>query len=298
MEELFLEPKPIEVFEYPNQVSKIIWDINPSNLAESSSQIVNLITGKKISIQMVLFLIDNISTLRVKYISSYTGLYQRILNEFSCIVKPMNGKLATLLFNKGFKFDNFKPQMNEEEIINLYDKESPLYYIAWDKIDELKTKFPTLEINPENANIITPLDCACKFGSELCFNYLRNEGAIYTEESAKYALQAGNQNIFSQMVDDSQSFDNMINIALIYRNYEIAEYLQINFKQDHESIAEYMYYGVFEVASFLFNHEFDINKIFRVLLQIISFLALQHSLSFCIVLLLYIFIIALSHYLY
>lgn len=247
---------------------------------------------------MVLFLIDNISTLRVKYISSYTGLYQRILNEFSCIVKPMNGKLATLLFNKGFKFDNFKPQMNEEEIINLYDKESPLYYIAWDKIDELKTKFPTLEINPENVNIITPLDCACKFGSELCFNYLRNEGAIYTEESAKYALQAGNQNIFSQMVDDSQSFDNMINIALIYRNYEIAEYLQINFKQDHKSIAEYMYYGVFEVASFLLNHEFDINKIFRVLLQIISFLALQHSLSFCIVLLLYIFIIALSHYLY
>ncbi|EAX99567.1 hypothetical protein TVAG_104480 [Trichomonas vaginalis G3] len=148
----------------------------------------------------------------------------------------------------------------EEQILNLYSTESPLYYIAWYKVDDLKSKFPNLDIKEKIDYEITPLDCAIKYGSELCFNYLKNLGAQYTSESEKYAVQGGNKNIFMQMIEDGKSFDKMINTALDYRNYEIAEYLKSNFGQSPHSIAESMLFGNFDVASYLLSNGEDINE--------------------------------------
>ncbi|EAX97307.1 hypothetical protein TVAG_123570 [Trichomonas vaginalis G3] len=149
----------------------------------------------------------------------------------------------------------------KEEILNLYSTETPLYYIQWDKVDDLKSKFPNLDIKKE-INKITPLDCSIKYGSELCFNYFKNLGALYTNYSEKYAVQGGNSSIFMQMIEDGKSFDNMINTALDYRNYEIAEYLKSNFGQTFDSIAESMYFGNYDVASYLLSNGEDINKIY------------------------------------
>ncbi|EAX87628.1 hypothetical protein TVAG_313310 [Trichomonas vaginalis G3] len=207
---------------------------------------------------MSLYLIDIFPQMRDKDIKLFTELYQKISNEFSCISKPKNEKLTTLLHYKGFKFENFEPKMTEEEILNLYSTESPLYYIAWDKVDELESKFSNLDID-QKINEITPLDCAIKYGSELCFNYLKILGAKYTFESGKYAVQAGNKNIFMQMIAEGNSFNNMISTALDYHNYEIAEYFKSNFGQTNYSIAESMHFGNYEVASYLLTHGGIIN---------------------------------------
>ncbi|EAY19709.1 hypothetical protein TVAG_433050 [Trichomonas vaginalis G3] len=196
---------PIKVFEYPNQASKIIWSVNSNNIIQISSQIIELITASKITIQMALYLIDIFSQFRVKDIKLFSELYQKISNKFSCIIQPKNEKLATLLHYKGFKFENFEPEMKEAEILNLYPPKSALYYIAWDKVDDLKSKFPNLDINKE-INKITPLDCSIKFGSELCFNYLKNIGAKYTDKSEYYAAQGGNKEIFMHMIEEGKSF--------------------------------------------------------------------------------------------
>ncbi|EAY07741.1 hypothetical protein TVAG_118220 [Trichomonas vaginalis G3] len=156
----FSDIKTIEAFEYPNQASKKIWSINSNNILHISSQIIELITNNKISIQLSLHLIDIISQLRDKDIKLFAELYEKILNEFSCIIKPENAKLTTLLHYKGFKFEFFKPTKKEEEILNLYPTESPLYYIAWDKVDDLKSKFPNIEID-QKINEITPFDYYC-----------------------------------------------------------------------------------------------------------------------------------------
>ncbi|EAY15969.1 hypothetical protein TVAG_262190 [Trichomonas vaginalis G3] len=264
---IYSDLKPIKVFEYSDQASKIIWAVNPNNILQTSSQIIELITAYKITIQMALYLIDIISQVRVKDIKLFTELYQKILNEFSCIIKPENEKLVTLLYYRGFKFENFEPEMKEEEILNLYSTESPLYYIAWDKIDDLKSKFPNLDINQES-NKITPLDCSIKYGSELCFNYLKNLGAQYTNKSEKYAVQGGNKNIFMEMIEEGKSFDNMINTALDYRHYEIAEYLKTNFEQTPNSIAESMYFGNYDIASYLLTNGGNINSIYNQFLSI------------------------------
>ncbi|EAY02080.1 hypothetical protein TVAG_485150 [Trichomonas vaginalis G3] len=276
---VFRDIKPIEVFEYPNQASKIIWSVNSNNILQISSQIIEFITNNKISIQMSLRLIDGISLVRVKDIKILTELYQKILNEFSCIIKPNNEKLATLLHYKGFKFENFEPKMKEEEIMNLYSTESPLYYIAWDKVDDLKSKFPNLDINNVIDHKIIPLDCAIKYGSELCFNFFKNLGAEYTNESEKYAVQGGNENIFMQMIEDGKSFNNMISTALDYRNYEIAEYLKSNFAQTPDSIAESMYFVNYDVASYLLTNGEDINKCYILFLFLFN-IDLLDSLSF------------------
>ncbi|EAX85906.1 hypothetical protein TVAG_438680 [Trichomonas vaginalis G3] len=214
---------------------------------------------------MSLRLIDGISLVRVKDIKLFTELYQKISNEFSYINKPINKKLAALLHYKGFKFENFKPKKKEEEILNLYPTESPLYYIAWDKVDEFKSKFPNLDIN-KKIHYITPLDCAIKYGSELCFNYLKNLGAKYTYDSEKYVVKGGNNNIFMQMIEDGKSFYKMINTALDYHHYEIANYLKSNFGQTFDSITESMYFGNYEIASFLLSNGEDINKIYNLFL--------------------------------
>ena len=39
--------KPIEVCEYPNRVSKMIWSVNSNNILQASSQIIEFITNKK-----------------------------------------------------------------------------------------------------------------------------------------------------------------------------------------------------------------------------------------------------------
>ncbi|EAY14112.1 hypothetical protein TVAG_351600 [Trichomonas vaginalis G3] len=177
------------------------------------------------------------------------------------MIKPKNDKLASLLHYKGFRFENFRPYKKEEEILNLYSIESPLYYIAWDKVDDLKRKFPNLDIN-KNIDEFTPLDCALNYGSELCFNYLKNLGAEYTNNSEKYAVQGGNESIFMHMIEEGKSFDKMINIALRYRHNEIAEYLQSNFGQTPDSIAQSMYFGNYDVASYLLSNGANINDIY------------------------------------
>ncbi|EAY09503.1 hypothetical protein TVAG_102520 [Trichomonas vaginalis G3] len=159
--------------------------------------------------------------------------------------------------------------MKEKEILNLYSTESPLYYIEWDKVNDLKSKFPNLDINREIKNI-TPLDCSIKYGSELCFNYLKNLGAKYAKYSEKYAVQGGNKIIFMQMIEEGKSFDNMINTALDYRNYEIAEYLQSNLGQTFDSIAESMHFGNYHIASYLLTNGEDINKIYNFFLFIFN----------------------------
>ncbi|EAY19285.1 hypothetical protein TVAG_451990 [Trichomonas vaginalis G3] len=258
----YIDLKPINVFEYPDQASKIIWGVNCNNIIQISSQIIELITNNKIPIQMALYIIDIFSQIRIKEIKLFSELYQKILNAFSYIYKPQNNKLATLLHYQGFKFENFEPEIEEDEILNLYSTKSPLYYIAWDKVDDLKCKFPNLDIN-QNTNDITPLDCAIKYGSELCFNYLKNLGAQYTYYSEEYAVQGENENIFMQMIEDGKSFDNMINTALNYRNYEIAEYLKSNLRQTPYSIAESMYFCNYSVTSCLISNGADINKIYN-----------------------------------
>ncbi|EAY01557.1 hypothetical protein TVAG_217950 [Trichomonas vaginalis G3] len=211
----FKDIKPIKVFEYPSQASKIILGVDSNNILQISSQIIELITNNKISIQMALYLINVFSQIRVKEIKLYTELYLNISNKFSCIIQPKYLKLATLLYYKGLKFENFEPQITEEEIMNLYSTESPLYYIAWDKVDDLKSKFPKLDVDKE-IDDITPLDCALRYGSELCFNYLKNLGAKYTRDSEEYAVIGGNKDIFMQTIEDGKSFDKMINRALDY----------------------------------------------------------------------------------
>ncbi|EAY11498.1 hypothetical protein TVAG_248650 [Trichomonas vaginalis G3] len=175
--------------------------------------------------------------------------------------RPKNYKLTSFLYYKGIKFEDSEPYYSEERIQNLYETDSPLYYIAWDKIDELKSKFPKLKVNKKIDFEITPLDCAIKYGSELCFNYLKNQGGEYTEKSAEYAIKGGNINIFEQMIENGQSFDGMINTALIYHHYKIAEYLHTNFGQIPNSPAKFMYYGSYDVVSYLPSNGADINDI-------------------------------------
>ncbi|EAX91555.1 hypothetical protein TVAG_410680 [Trichomonas vaginalis G3] len=256
----FNDIKPIEIFEYPSQASKHIWNLNSNNILQTSSQIIEFIKSNKIPIQMTLHMIDIFSQIREKDIKLFTELYKKILNEFSCLIKPKNEKLATLLYYKCFNFEIFKPEI-EEEIVNLYSTESPLYYIAWDNIDDLKSKFPNLDINKMIKNI-TPLNCAIKYGSELCFNYLKNLGAKYTEYSEINAVQGGNTNIFMEMIEDGKSFDNMIDTALDYHNYEIANYLKSNFGQTFDSIAESMHFGNYDISSYLLSNGGNINKIY------------------------------------
>ncbi|EAY13128.1 hypothetical protein TVAG_444110 [Trichomonas vaginalis G3] len=220
---------PVEEFKYPNQASKMIWQVNSNNILQISSQIIELIKANKINIEMAFYLIDVFSEIREKDIKLFAELYQTISNAFSRIIKPENNKFTDLLCYKGIKFEKYEPYLEEEDkILNFYETDSPLYYMAWDKIDELKRKFPNLDVN-DKTDLITSFDCAIKFGSELCYNYMKNKGGRYTENSAKYAAEGGNIAIFEQMIEDGQSFDDTIDTALIYRNYEIANYLHTNY---------------------------------------------------------------------
>ncbi|EAY04329.1 hypothetical protein TVAG_069780 [Trichomonas vaginalis G3] len=276
----FNDMKPIEVFKYPSQTSKIICDVNTNNLLQISSQIIDLVKTNKVTIQMVLYLIDAFSQIRVKEVKLFTELYLKLSNEFSCIIQPRNEKLAALLHYQGLKFENFEPKKKEEEILNIYSTESPLYYIVCDKVDDLKSKFPDLDLKQMYAKELTSFDCAIKYGSELCFNYLKNLGAKYTDYSVKYAVQGGNQNIFMQMIEDGKSFHNMINTALIYRHYEIAEYLKTNFEQTPSltKITKSMYFGNYDVVSYLISNGADINELY-IFLHVIFINALYYLLS-------------------
>ncbi|EAY10449.1 hypothetical protein TVAG_271400 [Trichomonas vaginalis G3] len=258
----------LKEFKYPNQASKIIWNINTNNITESTKQIIELTKIQKIHVKMALYLIDTISTLRVKNIAEYAKFYQDISKEFSLIIKPENEDLATLLSYKGFNFKDFKPYKTEEDILNIYEIGSLLYFIAWDKIDDLKSEFPNLDAN-EKCHDLTPLECACKFGSELCFKYLKNQGAKYTENTAKFASKGGNKKIFSQMLNDGQSFNGLIDIALIHRNYELVNYLSTRFDQHPSSeIAKFLYYGNFDTASYLMQNGNSVNNKFILFLLI------------------------------
>ena len=70
----FIDIKIIEVFNYLSQASKFIWSVNSNNILQISSQIIEFITNSKISIQMALYLIDNLSQIRAKEIKLFSEL--------------------------------------------------------------------------------------------------------------------------------------------------------------------------------------------------------------------------------
>ncbi|EAY12973.1 hypothetical protein TVAG_405190 [Trichomonas vaginalis G3] len=265
IEPSFSNLKPLKMFEYPNQASNMIWDVNPDNFLQITSQIVKLIKTNKITVELAFYLVDVFSSIRFKDIKLLADLYQSISIEFSHItIKPRNERLTTLLYYKGMRFEKFEPEMKEEDILNIFPTNSISHYVAWDKIDELKNKFPT--INPQYVNQkMFPLDCAIKFGSELCFNYLRNIGAKYTKDSEKFAVQGGNEYIFNQMIEDGKTFDGLINMALKYHNYQIADYLKTEFGQKPNSVAQSMLYGNYGVASYLLSKGSYSNEYYGIL---------------------------------
>ena len=67
------------------------------------------------------------------------------------------------------------------------------------------------------------------------------------------------------MIEDGRKFDRMINIALGNRHYDIAEYLKSNLGQFPDALAEILYYGNYDVASYLLSKGADINKKFNFL---------------------------------
>ncbi|EAY22591.1 hypothetical protein TVAG_036160 [Trichomonas vaginalis G3] len=62
------------------------------------------------------------------------------------------------------------------------------------------------------------------------------------------------------MIEDGQSFNDLIDTAFEYHNYEIAEYLKSNCGQTFDSIAESMLFGNYDVASCLISNGADINQ--------------------------------------
>lgn len=106
--------------------------------------------------------------------SMYADIYGQILTKFKLNYLPENENIATILCSKGFKFSNFEPSIDLESLINLYKKESPFDLICNDKIDELQSKYPNLDVNMTE-NKLSLIDCACRHGSEKCFNFLRDK---------------------------------------------------------------------------------------------------------------------------
>lgn len=96
----------------------------------------------------------------------------------------------------------------------------------------------------------------------------KNIGANFTENTSIYAVQSGNNNIFSQMIEDGQSFDDLIDTLLIFHNYELAEYLKTNLGQVPNSLAENLLFGNFETATYLLRNGADINNICIIILSI------------------------------
>ncbi|EAY17332.1 hypothetical protein TVAG_266950 [Trichomonas vaginalis G3] len=261
----FSNAELLDIFVIPNQASKIIWDVNSNNIKQISSQIICLVKNNKINIQMIHYLIDKFSEMREKDIEIFAELYQGITNEIPYNIKPTNKRLADLLYYKGHRYSNdkdFSPKKTEEEALYIYSTESPLYCIAWDDINGLKSKFPDSSIEKLIWYKMHPIDYAIKYGSELCFNYLKNLGAKYHKKSAKYAIKGRNINIFMQMVDDGVSFDNLFDLALYYKNYEIAEYIQTHFKPNNVSLIRSLDFGNYDIASYLINKGVDVNEVY------------------------------------
>ena len=119
--------RPITVLEYPDQASKVIWSVTPKKFSISLSQIKDLIKTDKISVDMAFRLIDTASQIRVKDIKLFTDFYQQLSNEFSYTPCPECKRLANLLYYRGFRFPYFYPSMKEEEVLNIYPTDSPLY---------------------------------------------------------------------------------------------------------------------------------------------------------------------------
>ena len=79
----FSDITPNDVFKYPNEASKIIWQVNSSNILQSSSKIIDLINSNKITVEMAFYLISFISKLRAKDIKLFAELYQKMSSTFS-----------------------------------------------------------------------------------------------------------------------------------------------------------------------------------------------------------------------
>ena len=103
---------------------------------------------------------------------------------------------------------------------------------------------------------------------------MKDKGAKYTENTAKFASKDGNKIIFSQMLNDGQSFKGLIDIALIHRNYDLVNYLSTRFDQHPSSeIAKFLYYGNFDTASYLIQNGHNMNNKF-ILFLLISIIVL------------------------
>ena len=86
------------------------------------------------------------------------------------------------------------------------------------------------------------------------------------ENFEKYAVIEGNINIFMEKIEKENTFAKTNNMELCCHELEIGEYLKSYFGRSPNSIAECMYFGNYDVASFLISNGADINDIYIIFL--------------------------------
>lgn len=268
-------------FKHMNYVGSYIWklDSDEENTEEIYSKLKNYINEGNVDIEAVLHAIDNISVSCPKHIEKFANIYMKFIIEYGNIRKPNNCNLTAIMISKGVypEDDRYKKLGTAEDIINIYKKDTVFYYVAWDKIDDLIgcASSNSFDFNQRD-NDISLLNCACKYGSEQCYKFIR----LNTKEDAQseYVLSGGNSFIITNEYNNFnlKFYSHSLSFAISFHRNNIADWLLDIVPNiiSKDYVPECMHFCNFEAASFFIQHEsFDVNYF-----SYLPYLPVHHSL--------------------
>lgn len=182
--------------------SEMIFQISSKNMDSIVDILAKHVKAGILNEGQVYQMVSAISAVHVRKIKYYIELCERLIKEKD--IKPSERyfikgqRLKSILILKNLlkstipeKFAN----ANEEKLINVYSKDSPLYSILKDDLEKFKEYPPSVDQEIEDETELTTINCAAKYGAYKIFMLLIEEGHEVTEITYSEALKGGNNKI-------------------------------------------------------------------------------------------------------
>lgn len=214
------------------EVERSIWSFNGKNIEEISKLIIEMIKNNKIRAHYVYQVIDALSRHRPLLTSEICELYHEISSNVNIHLEPkdISKNLCSVLRYKGYIEEKEKYIIDPESVLNIFDKKSIPYIIAWDNIDDLKEAAIDKDFNIHSIYLVindylSMLDIAAAYGAEKCFDYLLMNGVASTPELCKYAVMGGSFAIIHHCEREGYDFSECFPIAIAYHRNDVADWI-------------------------------------------------------------------------
>lgn len=232
-----------------------LFNLHPNNVENSFNQII--MQQKKYNFDLIpmIQVLFRASKYNLRNLQSYWTLYNKIINKFDVCLENSEIEPIFLQLLDAYQHNNTR---KIDEILSVHDKNTILYSILYDHVDNLKT---VTNVNTV-INKTCLIDYASLYGSLKCFTFLKENKAEITRKTLNNSILGQNKEIIAACFDVVNPDKSTLECALEVLDFETAIKIHNKFLLDFPLSSVI---SKFDLTIFIYlasQNKYDVNTLF------------------------------------